>query len=160
MNFPRRETRTRFSGSPQLLLLSLYSLKAKVYGIPPWGLFDSLRSKWDLWALFLARMCKGAQSCAERPIVLWALSTWWDLDSFCLPPLFLLIYDFLFHAPWLVHIGCTFYPFPTVLVTYIFRLTFVPNNKREDNVFFCLFLVLCFVWCFHHPKSVFKPALV
>lgn len=160
MNFPRRETRTRFSGSPQLLLLSLYSLKAKVYGIPPWGLFDSLRSKWDLWALFLARMCKGAQSCAERPIVLWALSTLWDLDSFCLPPLFLLIYDFLFHAPWLVHIGCTFYPFPTVLVTYIFRLTFVPNNKREDNVFFCLFLVLCFVSCFHHPKSVFKPALV
>lgn len=160
MNFPRRETRTRFSGSPQLLLLSLYSLKAKVYGILPRGLFDSLRSKWDLWALFLARMCKGAQSCAERPIVLWALSTLWDLDSFCLPPLFLLIYDFLFHASWLVHIGCTFYPFPTVLVTYIFRLTFTPNNKREDNVFFCLFLVLCFVWCFHHPKSVFKPALV
>lgn len=160
MNFPRRETRTRFSGSPQLLLLSLYSLKAKVYGILPRGLFDSLKSKWDLWALFLARMCKGAQSCAERPIVLWALSTLWDLDSFCLPPLFLLIYDFLFHASWLVHIGCTFYPFPTVLVTYIFRLTFMPNNKREDNMFFCLFLVLCFVWCFHHPKSVLKPALV
>lgn len=136
MNFPRRETRTRFSGSPQLLLLSLYFLKAKLYGIPPQGLFGSLRSKWDLWALFLARMCKSAQSCAEPLIMLWALSTWWDLDRFCLLPFFLLIHDFLFHAPWPAQIGCTFYPFLIVLFTYIFRLTFMPNNKREDNVSF------------------------